>query len=377
MAERIYFSFMFRVIIILIAFVLFGKTGLSVENYILYHKKIVLAEEEIFLKDKVHKGLLIYADVFEKFDFVFLQDCIIAMQLSLYIKDEVLFLKFADKAIKNGLLLRHFALLKYIATHPIYIKNEYKIKKHFQQNRSTYLKRIDTATLKKVISLYSYDQMDKIKIANETDKQYYSRYKPFIQETTYKLMKLIHDKGFLGDRLIGIDQNDILKELHLGNYDAIDYYIKHKNDPGFHAVQLQFGFDEHYFSSTIYFPIIIHFVNSWKQHSDRCRYIVHTDSFYREQIAKGNMHPQELANLYDLGFNFVTTPKPDTTKGEKYFGIQLVFSTKDRPDSILDAGMNHFRTTYNISTIQCQRAKVDFLRKHRMHYSFGYLGCRS
>lgn len=360
----------------MITFVLYKSASTQAQDYNIYHAKIIQAEKEIFQKGNIEKGLSIYSIVFQDFDFVFLRDCIIAMQIALYNSNEKLFIEFVAKSSKNGLLIRHLPLLKYIYNHAIYNKNKETVHQYLENNRKYYLQRLDTMTLKKIIRLFSIDQVEKSIIPNETNKQREIRYKPLIRETAGKLIDLIKDKGFLGDMLIGIDQNDIMHELSVGKYDAIDYYNKYKNSPNAYIVPLQFNLEEYLFASTLYFPIVVHFSNFWKDKSNKNRYVLHSDEFFQQQITNGRIHPQDLAYLYDLGLENSITLNDDKTN-ERYFGIRSVFSTTDHQDSLKDAKMNYFRGLYHITPIQCQRAKINFMRKHGMHYSFGWNGCRS
>src|SRR5690606_36971430 len=86
---------------------IFFCPSISAQDYSAYHTTINRADEEIFLNNHLQKGMDLYAKAFKQYDFVFLSDCITALQMALYAHDEKDFLLFMDKAVENGLMPRH------------------------------------------------------------------------------------------------------------------------------------------------------------------------------------------------------------------------------------------------------------------------------
>lgn len=355
------------------------------QDYTQYHLSINHTEEEIFVKGHVHQGLQGYVDVFKKYDFVFMGDCITAMQLALYDNNEQVFLIVVTKAFQNGLMPRHFELhaMRYVRNHPLYIKNVDKIQKLYEGNRAHYLKRIDTVTLKKMICLYAYDQLSKNPHPGESTPEYTLRYKPLITHTLSEVKKIIYQKGFPSDKMIGLDQDDIMRELHVDSFDAIDYYYRNKDDIRFYAAPTQFKFDEYCFSSGLYFPIIIHYISCLDDDGehrysryDKRRYLIYSDEFFMQQIKAGNVHPKDVAFLYDQGF-IGYPPKPGI-HGEKFFNVGTnVEYMINQPGSISREELNKVRAEFFIAPIETDIAKYHFLKEHGMLAGSGYSGCRS
>src|SRR5690606_10230642 len=116
------------------------------QDYSQYHLNIIKAEEQVFVNGKTEDGLKTYLNTFNQYDFVFLHDCFIAIQIALYANDENAFLAFVEKGAQNGLLPKHltFRGTRFIKTHPIYIKNKDTILAICRANRQHYLQRLDT-----------------------------------------------------------------------------------------------------------------------------------------------------------------------------------------------------------------------------------------
>ena len=126
----------------------FSAHSSSAQNYFEYHTNIIKAEQQIFVEEHFNEGLETYLNTFNRYDFVFLNDCMTALQIALHAEDENAFLKIANKATQNGLMPRHLLKMAYINKHPIYQKYKDSIISMYKINRTHYLTRIDTAVLK-------------------------------------------------------------------------------------------------------------------------------------------------------------------------------------------------------------------------------------
>ncbi len=136
------------------------------KNYVDYHKGINHAEQLIFVHHKIQDGLKVYDTIFNEYDFVYVGDCINALQMALYQNDEISFLNFTQKAFQNGLHLRNLKNIKYVKNHAIYLKDTSVIQHSFNRNRSHYVNRIDTSLLKEIVQLFTRDQLNKNGLKN-------------------------------------------------------------------------------------------------------------------------------------------------------------------------------------------------------------------
>lgn len=353
---------------------------LHAQDYFKYHEGIIKAEEQIFVKQQYDEGLKTYADVFKKYDFVFAHDCMMAMQIALYRNNEKLFLQFTTKAMQNGLMYKHFdsRMMAYFKKHPIYNKYKDSIAAIYRANRPHYLKRIDTVALGKMTQLFCNDQLIKNGLPTLSATNNKRQYLPQIIETMHQLQKLIAERGYPSDKLIGIDCQNLLRELGTTRMTPLDYYRKYKKDPCCNIGQSQFEFDEHNLSSSMIMPVIIHYGGDVKDRFDKRKYLSYPDSFYLRQIKNGYMHPKDLASLYDVGISNggLYTGGVNISNGEKFFDVGIKGGAV-RTINITDAEINKLRKAYYIAPIENDRIKIAFMQKHGMFIGWGWIGTRS
>lgn len=179
---------------------------LMARDYLSYHNEINRAEEYIFIKNKIDSGLILYEKIFQEFDFVYVGDCVTAIQIALYKNDEKAFLSFTKKAFQNGLMLRNFKKIHYVKNNNLFLKDTLQFEKLYRNNRNHYLKRIDTNVLKEMYNLFAKDQLNKNKLENknETNNEFKNRYFPVLNEISKHIKEIIFKKGIPLDRIIGI-----------------------------------------------------------------------------------------------------------------------------------------------------------------------------
>lgn len=357
-----------RVILLTLLTLCLYRSSLNAQDYIQYHKAINKAEEQIFVQKKIPDGLKTYSQVFDQYDFVFLHDCMNAMQIALYANDEKSFLKFTDKATKNGLKMANLAKFYYITKHPYYAKHKDSIASRYPANRQHYLRRLDTATLIKLYDLFATDQTQKNSLKGEKDHAFRSRYRAQIAETMKSLKKLAVERGFPSDKIIGIAQNNIMAELKTGTPDLMRYYDMFKDYSNIH--KSTFEVYEYESAANLIFPIMVHY-------GGYHNYTFFDDSFYMEQIKKGDLHPKDLAGLNDDWYIRVGNPKPGINKGDKYYGVWEWSMGPEMKTTIPDPTINKLRAKYFIAPIENDRAKQRFMTEQKMYNGWGWRGNRS
>src|SRR5690606_6808197 len=114
--------------------------------------------------------------------------------------------------------------------------------------------------------------------------------------------------------------------------------------------------DQPHMASTHYFPLVIHNYTMHYERHDKRAFLFHSDEFYLQQIKAGNMHPKELALLYDFPYRGIV-PKPDPSKGEKFFRIGISFpgansDRENKHDGVADEEINKYRAPFYIAPIE-------------------------
>jgi hypothetical protein len=352
--------------------ILFSANELFARDYTDYHKAINKAEGYIFLQNKIDSGLILYDKIFAEFDFVYAGDCITAMQMALYNNNEEAFLSFTKKAFQNGLMLRNFKKIYYIKKHALYLKDTLRFEALYRNNRSHYLKRIDTAVLKKMYYLKVDDQLNKngLKNIKESRESYEKRYKPILTNVVKRLNEIVSDKGIPLDRIIGIDQKDIMKELKLSCPDLEEFYWKNKNSSSTFISLDQFQIQEWLLFSHFYFPIMIHSQNIMRKFDDSAGFL--------KQLRLGNIHPKDIAFFYDNFNGYNNSFNPLYKENTCFYGVG-VRPSKMYKDALFvpDALINKCRAGIYLPPIEQDRAKWKFMESNKMNYGWGYTGVRS
>jgi hypothetical protein len=252
-----------------------------------YHRGINKAEKLYFVQKKADSALFYYKTIFSKFEFVFIRDCLVSMQIALYESRSDDFQLFAKKAIKNGYQLKHFHAIQYIAKHQIFQRCIDSLKKFENENRWTYLKKIDTTSLKLVTKWFARDQAEKNGLRIESDQEHGKRYKHEIQVTVNQLIDLIKKTGIPAEKCIGLDQNSIVHELKLLAPSLQFYYRKFVGD--YRIIEDQYLFDEYFGVSQMWLTLLLH---------SQCGYNL-IEPYIDAEISSGRVHPRDIALLHD------------------------------------------------------------------------------
>lgn len=364
-----------RIASIILLFIFTHTLHAQHNNYKAYHLNINKAEEQAFVNNDIKGALKTYLSTFKLYDFVFVHDCMVAIQLALYEGNCAALLAITDKATKNGLMPRHMVLIPYIKKHDLYTRYKDSIAAQYSRNRSHYLRRIDTNTLQQMYSLYAYDQMEKNPIKNETfsGRETGRRYTRQVEETMAKLKVLIKQKGWPSDQLTGIEQVDIMKELKTGSPDLLHLFKLIKERENYPA-SITTSIEEYRFHSNLFFPIMAHYGTYFN-------FDFFNDRFYIWQIEAGLLHPKDLAHLLDFRINANNDNTTSATMQltQRYFGTGIAGRCKEATIADYKAPLekiNKTREQFYIKPIEIELAKDKFMRIHKMYFAFGWDGCR-
>jgi len=245
-------------------------------DYTEYHKGINKAEELFFMQNKGDSSLLYYDKVFSEYNFIFVKDLVNAAQISIFLNRP--FKKYIERGFEQGLKLSHLKAYPLFAKeYPNLIKDK-KLESVHRLNRQRYLSRIDFKYL---------DWIYKTAIKDQQDKNLRNKYNSQILKVTDRLIDSIRKKGFPGDRIIGIADSTIFKEIGKSHLDLYEQRKKHKGLWYMTA-------DEDILSQQWPLILLVH---------NPCSFHLYKDILINE-MKKGNIHPREIGLIYDNMYRF-------------------------------------------------------------------------
>ncbi len=372
------FIFMVRLIraFILLILICIVVNAYAQDDYRIYHRWINNAERCFFLDGKTDSAYRYYDMAFSKFDFVFAKDCFMAAQIACYNKSDK-YISYLRKGFKNGLRPDH---LKYSRVLAPLIKDSTVFKKKFndyRELRKIYLKRINAVVLKQVIKHVSQDQSEKNFIYSDKDWEGENAYAKKLGRHISFIEALLKQVGFPGDKLLGIDQADIMKELGYDSSDYIDLYNLIYKDPKYHTGRGQFEICDDCISHEHVFALLFHQV---------CAYWLFSKD-WEKLIISGEVHPREVAMLYDE-FAELYYANADQVRNKKIANIfgcgSICLPGCYKTDQFTDYKSpncsahitDSLRMALYINTLAVDSAKYIFGDIHGFKTKFGFRNCR-
>lgn len=325
----------------------------AAQDYRLYHELINRAEVCFFIKNNPDSAFYYYDKAFATFDFVFASDCFMSAQMA-YSRMNLKYVSYLNKGFQNGVRREDLSLSKaftpltkpvsFSATFPAYISL-----------RKKYLKRIRAGLLKRMTREVSADRAEK-----NFDMAVYA---PIINKRIASFETLAKANGFPGDKLIGLSEMNIMSEL---GFDSADYKVP---------------FDESYYtalSQTQIFPMLVH---------HECTY-TWLKSYWEGWIKRGEIHPREVALLYDNILRLYDSPTFSESKGRRIaeafvcdygrpfggYNINLFVSWPNLhiPRSVVDS----MRARLYINPVSVDSIKKEYAEKQGWKTTFGFWDCR-
>ena len=307
----------------------------NAQDYTIYHKTINIAEEEFFIKNDSERALQLYDSIFNQYDFVFVKDVINAAQIAKFSKKP--FRQFLKKGFELGLKIDHLKEYPLLNDYYKEIYKNQKFKKEYDTLRKQYLKKIDFDYLKLTYQLAIKDQINK----HEKSSQF--NYWKQVKRITDHIKNLTSEKGFPGDRLIGISDSTIFKEIgkpHLDLYPQRKTYKKlwymsseEKNLVAKH-------------------PLIIYLHNP-------CSFNYYKNLFI-EEIKKGNIHPRDVALIHDHIYAYRSGMRNGCGNPKTVF---LINNFATYPKSVSEEETNRLRKKFFIVSTTIDRKKMEYQNK--------------
>lgn len=198
------------------AFVLFllplltsmGFQAYESPDYLEYHKQITAAEKSIG-EHQFKAALEQYAQIFERYDFVFLRDYKVASQLALYLDDRAKAFEYIRAGMSAGWALKDIKKNKFLK--PLQKDSEWtEIQESYAGLRSQYQAKIDPDLREEVHLMFKKDQKKAmgalLKIGNKAQEKYGTiTFAPHSEKQMLSLVEIIDTVGYPGEKLIGND----------------------------------------------------------------------------------------------------------------------------------------------------------------------------
>lgn len=201
---------MIRYALILILFCIDANAN---ENYINYHKEIIVAER-YFLIGEFKTSLEKYKSVFTTYKKPFAKDCLIAAQIACLSYDTVNARYFFEKGFEHGLnwgVLNRIDIIRNILINSR--AYEQSLRKLYEPARKKFIQSLDTTLRFRVLMMLHNDGYYKISVAqkyrNESaDTAHWrtgdSLYAICLDKNTLELQEIIKKRGYPGEHLIGL-----------------------------------------------------------------------------------------------------------------------------------------------------------------------------
>lgn len=193
-------------VILLSLVVLQRSTAQKMVDYSEYHEQVLGIEESIANENYV-KALKGMERLTSSFDYVFLRDLKIAVQLAHRLNENKMAYGFLRHAISHGLTLKEVKREKYLK--PLTLGSDWKaLKSDYDSLRAKYRSRVDGNLRNTVHGMYRSDQKFAFKYLfriGQRAKERYGNEKgvQHAKEQMVKLAKILATKGYPGEKLIG------------------------------------------------------------------------------------------------------------------------------------------------------------------------------
>lgn len=325
-------------------------------DYLKYYDYVNLAEIHFFNNNNADSAFYYYDKILLEYDFVFVKDMVNAAQLALY--SEKPYKKYLVRGFRYGLKLNHLEQIPIFGSgceldSILYLDKE--LNKIYGKERQTYLQNIDTNYLNWIYDLALQDQVDKL-----LPRVDYNR---AIEKNIKKLEQLILIKGFPSNKLIGIEDRTIFKEMGMPN---LDFNIRKE--------QAKFAKARHYdaenklLGSKYTLVFLVH---------HHCA-LVKIGNILIEEMSKGNIHPREIGLLYDNMYRFDLKKYPNkycTAEGALNGVYKLNPFLNYSNISYSEEEINQKRKELHIVPLDVDVAKMKFQKREGCILFWGFWNC--
>lgn len=191
------------------------------QDYLVYHKRITHAEELIGAKS-FDLALEVYQQLFETFEFIFLRDYQVATQLAWHLGENEKAFRFLKLGTASGWQIKSIKKNKFLKG--LRATKEWRlIQDQDDSLKGFYTNRIDSELRSEVRKMMMKDQSKALgalfKFSAKGQDRYAERkFAPNNEKQVYRLIEIIRDYGYPGEKLIG---NDTWMQTILSHHNSI------------------------------------------------------------------------------------------------------------------------------------------------------------
>jgi len=313
-------------IIKILVLIAYCQIATGQQNYFEYHSKINRAEE-LFANEEFEESLNEYDSVFQKFDYIFIKDYIIAAQVAILNKDQEKTTHWLKQALIKGYDCKCVKRIKvfedYVNTRlwqDLQSQDE-NLKKQYQQSINLDL---------------HYEFHHRYKQEQESKRQE-DKYVPIVYRNYFRIKSLMDSIPFPSERIIGIDDESIFPTTSGGKL---------------HNCEV---------SNSKVIPTLLHYDNPI------------TDIGLKKFIAaieSDHLHPRQFAYIYSFETNFVSRLSKNKFDNrprlpEYCFNYAFGKKTNDLKRVKMD------REKFGICSLELEKAKKVIAEKHGLKLDFG------
>lgn len=302
------------------------QVAIAQHNYLEYHSEINKAEE-LFTHERFHESLTKYDSVFQKFEYVFLKDYIIAAQIAILSGENTKATEWLKIALSQGYDCN---CLNRISVFKDYIKsdqwkdlaaNDVNLKTQYQKNINLDL---------------HYEFHHRYKQEQESKGQR-KKYVSIVYSNYFRIKSLMDSIPFPSERIIGIDDESIFPTSSGG---------KLRNCEA---------------SNSKVIPTLLHYDNPI------------TDIGFKkfeEAIISGHLHPRQFAYIYSFETNYVSRLSENKYQNpprlpKYWFNYAFGKQTGNLKQVNID------RESFGICSLEIDKAKIEIAEQYGLKLDFG------
>jgi hypothetical protein len=208
-----------RIFTILLIYLIASK--LSAQNTLAYYKKINEGKEFV-IQNNIKSAVVAYKQALEDYPFAFARDCYNAIELAVLAKDTTNLIFFIEKAITQGIRITDLETTELLTPYQnsAFYKN---IKKNQDGLWHIYTARINWELRAEINQMFTHDQKMRAlyyKAAFYKRKSIAKEWQALNVRQVERLVEITKTYGFPGERLIGLDKNDMHPKIITNNFSA-------------------------------------------------------------------------------------------------------------------------------------------------------------
>lgn len=305
---------------------LFGQT-----NYFEYHESINQAEE-YFSNEQFDEAIVVYDKVFQKYDYVYVKDYLIAAQIAILINSEETAFRYLEEAMKSGYTSE--SMEKFPLFHELINTEEWNILKSKEDKfRKEYLSKIDFDLLVEFSERYRNEQDTK----SAKDQ---SEYKTNVISNFNRIKFLMDSFYFPSEKRIGLDNSRIAPNKRNKTSGLSDYSA----------------------GNSKVIPTLLHYDNPITE--------IGIDKFI-ESIELGDLHPRQFAQIFTFEKNYMSRINDDKNINKPDLpDYTFNFPFGVNSDNVEKVNLD--RKKIGICSVEIDRKKRSVAKKYKLRVKFGY-----